>query len=154
MSAPSPAPTPTRDPLPRLMSSAALLVALVALVFSMGGLSTAKSTRKVVYLGKNGKIPAKYLPVVGAAKNAKKLGGATRGKLSVNCPIPNAIDLGTWCLESGPYPIPPKDTGKNNYFYATQACVKAGGWLPSAAELIGAANRAKLQSTIDDSILT
>lgn len=155
MSLPNPASTPARDPLPRLMSSAALLVALIALVFSMGGLAPAKQGgKKVVYLGKNGKIPARLIPIVKSARNAKKLGGATRGKLAVNCPIPNAIDLGTWCLESAPYPIPPKDTGKNDYLYATQACVKAGGWLPSAAQLIGAAPRAKLQSTIDDSILT
>ena len=156
MSSPDPATTPGRDPLPRLLSSAALLVALVALVFSMGGLAPAKKGggQKVVYLGPNGKIPARYLPVVKAAKNATLLGGANRTKLSVNCPIPNAIDLGTWCLESGLYPVPPKDVGKNDYLYATQACVKAGGWLPSAAQLIGAAPRAKLQSTIDDSILT
>lgn len=156
MNPPSPAPMPGRDPLPRLLSSAALLVALIALVFSMGGLAGAKkgsSAGQVVYLNKKGKIPAKYLPPL-TAKNAKKLGGATRGKLSVNCPIPNAVDLGTWCLESGPYPVPPEDIGKNDYLYATQKCVKAGGWLPSAAQLIGAAPRAKLQSTIDDSILT
>jgi hypothetical protein len=156
MNPPNPAPMPARDPFPRLFSAAALLVALIALVFSMGGLAPAKKAKsagKVVYLGKNGKIPARYLPPL-TAKNAKKLGGATRSKLSVNCPIPNAIDLGTWCLESGLYPVPPKDIGKNDYLYATQACVKEGGWLPSAAQLIGAAPRAKLQSTIDDSILT
>lgn len=145
---------PARDPLPRLFSAAALLVALIALVFSMGGLAPAKPGGQYVRLGPNGKIAAKYLPIVKVAKNAKKLGGATRGKLSVACPIPNAIDLGTWCLESGLYPIPPKDVGKNDYLYATQKCVKEGGWLPSAAQLIGAAPRAKLQSTIDDSILT
>lgn len=153
MTSPNPAAS-SPDPLPRLFSAAALLVALIALVFSMGGLAPAKqggSGKRVVYLGKNGKIPAKYLPIV---PGAKKLGGATRDKLSVNCPIANAVDLGTWCLESGPYPIPPKDTGKNDYLYATQACVKAGGWLPTAAQLIGAAPRVKLQSTIDDSILT
>lgn len=145
------------DPIPRLLSSAALLVALISLVFSMGGLAPAQKGHgaggKLVRLNKKGKIPASLLPPV-VAKNAKKLGGASRGKLTVNCPIPNAIDLGTWCLESAPYPVPPKDTGKNNYLYATQACVKAGGWLPSAAQLIGAAKRAKLQSTIDDSIFT
>ncbi|HEX5610401.1 MAG TPA: hypothetical protein VFX45_09965 [Solirubrobacterales bacterium] len=154
MSSPGPAPVPARDPLPRLFSFAALFVALIALVFSMGGLAPAAKKGQVVVLGKGGKIPAKYLPIVKTAKNAKKLGGATREKLSAACPIPNAIDLGTWCLESGLYPVPPKDTGKNDYLYATQACVKAGGWLPSAAQLIGAAPRAKLQSTIDDSILT
>ena len=145
-----------RDPLPRLFSGAALLIALIALVFSMGGTAPAEKGggKRVVYLGKNGKIPAKYLPPAKSARNAKLLGGANREKLSVSCPIPNAIDLGTWCLESGLFPIPPKDTGKNDYLYATQACVKAGGWLPSAAQLIGAAPRAKLQSTIDDSILT
>lgn len=157
MNSPNLASSVSPDPLPRLFSAAALLIALIALVFSMGGLAPAKQgkvTKRVVYLGKNGKIPAKYLPVVNSAKSAKKLGGATRDKLSVNCPIANSVDLGTWCLESGPYPIPPKDTGKNDYLYATQACVKAGGWLPSAAQLIGAAPRVKLQSTIDDSILT
>jgi hypothetical protein len=33
-------------------------------------------------------------------------------------------------------------------------CVEEGGWLPSAAQLIGAAPRAKLQSTIDDNPVT
>jgi len=156
MNSPDPALTPGRDPLPRLLSSAALLVALVALVFSMGGLAPAKNGgggKQIVYLNGKGKIPAKYLPPV-TAKNAKKLGGKTSSQLSVNCPIPNAVDLGTWCLESGTYPVPPKDAGKNDYFYAAQKCVKEGGWLPTAAQLIGAAPRAKLQSTIDDSVLT
>jgi hypothetical protein len=156
MSSPNPSPRPGVDPVPRLLSSAALLVALIALVFSMGGLAPAQkggAGGQLVRLNKKGKIPANLLPPI-VAKNAKKLGGATRSKLTVNCPIANAIDLGTWCLESAPYPVPPKDTGKNDYLYATQACVKAGGWLPSAAQLIGAAKRAKLQSTIDDSVLT
>lgn len=156
MSSHNPAQMPGRDPWPRLMSSAALLVALIALVFSMGGMAPAKKGQggmKVVYLNKKGKIPAKFLPPI-TARNAKKLGGANRQALSVNCPIPNAIDLGTWCLESGLYPVPPKDAGKNDYLYAAQKCVRAGGWLPTAAQLIGAAPRAKLQSTIDDSVLT
>ncbi len=44
--------------------------------------------------------------------------------------------------------------GESNYLYAAQKCVKQGGWLPSAAQLIGAAPRAKLQSTIDDNPVT
>jgi hypothetical protein len=46
------------------------------------------------------------------------------------------------------------EAGENNYFWATQACVKMGGYLPTAAQLIGAANRVKLESTIHDSQLT
>jgi hypothetical protein len=150
-----------RDPVPRLLSTAALLVSLVALVFSMGGLAPAKKGRgggarpfAVVRLDKQGKIPARDLPIVKLARNAKKLGGASRKKLSVACPIPDAVDLGTWCLEAGLFPVPPKDTGRNDYIYAAQKCVKEGGWLPTAAQLIGAAPKVKLASKLDDSNLT
>jgi hypothetical protein len=47
-------------------------------------------------------------------------------------------------------PVENDDVGKNDYFYATQKCVDLGGWLPTAAQLIGAAKRVKLSSTIDD----
>lgn len=145
------------DPASRLLSSAALLVSLVALVFSMGGFAPAKKGGRggaVVRLDKHGKIAAKYLPTVKLAKSAKRLGGATRRDLSVNCPIPDAVNLGTWCMQAGLYPVPPRDTGKNDYIYASQKCVKEGGWLPSAAQLIGAAPKVKLASKIDDSVLT
>ncbi len=84
MSSPDPALTPGRDPLPRLFSGASLLIALIALVFSMGGLAPAKKGggKTVVYLNAKGKIPAKFLPPV-TATNAKKLGGKTSGQLSV-----------------------------------------------------------------------
>lgn len=114
-----------RDPL----SYAALLVALVALVFSL-----------------NGEAPAKPAP----AKSKGKSKGTKTAKLNVKCPISNAVNLGTWCLESSPHTIPTADVGKNNYFYAAQTCVSEGGWLPTAAQLIGAAPVAPLQSTIDD----
>src|SRR5262245_24522478 len=120
-------PTPHRDPLSR----AAIVVALIALLFSMtGGAPASRGVDK--RQGKRGSL----------------------AKLKVGCPIPNAVDLGTWCLESGFFPVPPKDIGKNNYVYAARACVKAGGWLPSAAQLIGASSRAKLASTIDDNFVT
>lgn len=99
----------------------------------MGGLAGAKKGNdagQVVHLNKKGKIPAKFLPPL-TAKNAKKLGGKTASQLTVNCPIPNAIDLGTWCLESGTYPVPPKDAGKNDYLYATSnASRRAAGCRP------------------------
>ena len=137
--APTEGPAGLQDPVARLFSAGALLVALLALVFSMGGSS-----------------PAKQGPAALASKGEKRAPrlGARLAKLRVECPIPNAVDLGTWCLESAPYPVPPQDKGKSNYLYAAQKCVREGGWLPSAAQLIGAAPRAKLQSTIDDNPVT
>jgi hypothetical protein len=168
---------PRPDPVPRLLSAAALLVAVVALVFSMSGLSagqgngkkpkathpaktkTAKTTpkkttktAKVVTLNKNGKIPAKYLPPMTAknAQNAQKLAGATKGTLTIGCPVSGGIDLGSWCLEGSTFKVPQNELGQNNYVWAAQKCVKEGGWLPSAAQLIGAAPEVALKSTIND----
>lgn len=152
---------PRPDPVPRLLSAAALLVAVVALVFSMSGLAASQGkgkpqdrakakAAKVVTLDKKGKIPAKYIPTVALAKNSQKLSGTTKGKLTASCPVSNAIDLGSWCLESSTFKIPQSEVGQNNYVYAAQKCVKEGGWLPSAAQLIGAAPEAALKSTIND----
>jgi hypothetical protein len=88
------------------------------------------------------------------AASTKKAAAANLGKrfakVTANCPISGAIDLGTWCLESSTFRVPTADAGLNNYFYATQQCVKEGGWLPTAAQLIGAAPKVALKSTIDD----
>lgn len=116
---------PRRDP----VSYAALLVALVALVSSLGGQAPAKP-----------EAAARR-----AAALSKKLAA-----LKVQCPISNAVDFGSWCLESTPHAVPAADVGQNDYFYAAQTCAREGGWLPSAAQLIGAAPKAALQSTIDD----
>ena len=126
-------PTPSRfarrgrDPI----AYAALLVALLALVFSMGGEAPAKRE---------------------AARHSHQAKGFSKklAKLKTQCPISNAVNFGSWCLESSPHSIPAEDVGKNNYFYAAQTCAREGGWLPSAAQLIGAAPKAPLQSTIDD----
>lgn len=114
-----------RDPI----SYAALLVALIALVASLGGEAPAKPDA--------------------AQRKAHSL-SRQLAKLRVGCPISNAVRFGSWCLESTPHAIPASDVGKNDYFYAAQACAREGGWLPSAAQLIGAAPKAPLQSTIDD----
>jgi hypothetical protein len=121
---PNPAGRHRRDP----VSYAALFVAMLALVFSLGG-----------------EAPANRKPA-----EASSSGGSKPAKLKVRCPVTNAIDLGTWCLESSPHAIPSTEVGKNNYFYATQTCVEEGGWLPTAAQLIGAAPRVALQSTAND----
>jgi hypothetical protein len=149
------------------LPSPALVIALVALVFSTTGLADA--ARRAVLsavaghpisatphagglllLGKNRKFPAAAIPTV---RNATRIDGKTAEELAGTCP-PATVDLGTWCLDSAPYPLTKADTGKNNYIWASKACAAEGGWLPSATELLGAVDRVKLESTIHDSPLT
>ncbi|HEX3520152.1 MAG TPA: hypothetical protein VHT29_14055 [Solirubrobacteraceae bacterium] len=147
--------------------SPALVVALVALVFSTTGLadaarravlssvaghpiSTQPHAGGVLLLGRNRKFPASAIPTV---HNASRLGGKTAEQISGSCP-PATVDLGSWCLDTAPYPLTNAEAGKNNYIWASKACVAEGGWLPTAAELLGAAERVKLESTIHDSPLT
>jgi hypothetical protein len=144
--------------------SAALVVSLLTFVLSVTGAAQAARTavvnvvskpkaNAVLRLDKHGKFPAKAIPKVASAKNADKLKGKTLNDVTENCD-PQSVDLGTWCLQAALYPLPNSDIGKNNYFYATQACVEAGGFLPTAAQLIGAASHVKLASTIDDALVS
>jgi hypothetical protein len=149
------------------MPSPALIIALIALVLSTTGLADAARHAVVsavaghpisskpragglLLLAKNRKFPAAAIPTV---KNASRIGGKTAEQLAGTCP-PATVDLGSWCLDTAPYPVTNADAGKNNYIYASKACVAEGGWLPTAAQLLGAANRVKLESTIHDSQLT
>jgi hypothetical protein len=149
------------DRLNRVAGIAALIVALLALVLSTTSLAGAAKHRPkakpgaIVRLGRGHKIAAKLLPTVGHAKLADRLGSsrATADDLTVSC-APTTVDFGTWCLDASTFPIPDRDVGRNNYFYASQACIENGGWLPTAAQLVGAAKRVKLSSTIDDNQLT
>jgi hypothetical protein len=141
-----------RDPLPRLLSAAALLVSVVALIFSMNGMAPAERAA-----AKPGKPTAAKKAAARKASKEKaaqhkatvKLNKRIAG-LEANCPVSGAIDMGTWCLEGSTYKVPTSDTGKNNYLYASQKCVEEGGWLPTAAQLIGAAPKVALKSTLDD----
>lgn len=147
--------------------SPATVIALVALVFSTTGLADAARhavlssiaghtvsshphANGLLVLGRNGKFPAAAIPTV---RNASHVGGKTAEQLAGSCP-PQTVDLGTWCLDTAPYPLTNAQAGKNNYVFAAKACEAEGGWLPSAAELLGAADRVKLESTIHDSPLT
>jgi hypothetical protein len=147
--------------------SPALVIALIALVFSMTPLADAarhavnaviaghQVTSKpkpgaLLTLGSNGKFPASAIPTV---KNASRVQGKTAEQLAGSCP-PATVDLQTWCLDTAPYPLSKADVGKNNFIWASKACEAEGGWLPSASELVGAADRVKLESTIHDSQLT
>ncbi len=64
------------------------------------------------------------------------------------------MDLGTFCLLSSIYPVDKEEVGTNSYFFATQKCVELGGYLPTAAQLIGAANRVRLSFTVNYSEVT
>jgi hypothetical protein len=125
------------DPVARLFSAAALAVALIALLLSTDTSSSAKPPAR----------PG------GQSAAIKRLSSRVK-RLKTRCPITNSIGFGSWCLEAAPHHIPPADLGANDYFYATQTCAREGGWLPSAAQLIGAAPKAALQSTIDDNPAT
>jgi hypothetical protein len=143
--------------------SPAMFVALIALVFSTTGLadaarhavvsaidghpiSTTPHPGGVLLLGRNRKFPASAIPTV---KDASRVGGKTAEELAGTCP-PDTVDLGTWCLDSAPYPLTNAQAGENNFIWASKACEAQGGWLPSASELVGAAERVKLESTIHD----
>jgi hypothetical protein len=144
------------------------VISLVALVLSTTGLADAArhavatalfpgaSTKPTAYgilrLNRHKQFPASAIPTVAratTAANASKLGGQPLAQVEGSCP-PTSVDLGSWCLMTAPYPLTTQDVGKNDYRFATQACVAQGGWLPSAGELIGAASRVKLESTILD----
>ena len=144
----------------RHAGTAALAVAVLAMVASLTG--AADAARKaltpsakprpygLLTLGKNKKFPASAIPTVA---RANRLGSLKQVDVEMNCDAVT-VDLGTWCLMTNPYPVPPEDQGKNNYMYATQKCMEEGGYLPTAAQLVGAASRVKLASTIDDDQLT
>jgi hypothetical protein len=148
------------------LPSAPVVIAIIALIFSTTGLadaarhavrhaianmldghhvSTKPYANGILLLSKSRKFPASAIPTV---KNASRVGGMTVAQLSA-CP-PTTADLGTWCLEESPYPLQTQDIGKNNYFWAARTCTEHGGYLPSAAQLIGAANRVKLEGKIHE----
>jgi hypothetical protein len=151
----------------RSSGPAALVVAVIALLVALSGVGAAVTiggskpkgkggkakAGKVVRLGKGGKLPAKVLPKVPRARRADRLGSQSAQDLTGKCAA-TTVDLGSWCLQASPYPVPTEDTGKNDYLYATKACVDEGGWLPTAAQLVGAAARVKLAGTITDSPLS
>lgn len=144
-----------------------MIVALIALVLSTSGLADAArhaavraidghpvSSRPhaggILLLGRNRKFPSAAIPTV---KEASRVGGKSAAQLEGACP-PVTVDLGSWCLDTSTYPLTKADTGKNNFIWASKACEAEGGWLPSASQLLGAAARVKLESTIHDSQLT
>jgi hypothetical protein len=135
---------------PRITASAAwaaLALALAAFVFSGAAESLAKRAlpgpslkpRKygILRLNRKGKYPVSVLP----------------GKVFDHC-SPETVKLGTVCMMTNPYPLEKDDIGRNDYFFATQKCAQLGGYLPTAAQLIGAAPYVKLAGRVDDNEVT
>ncbi len=158
------------DPVPRILSAAALLVAIAALIFSMNGTAPAakspkeKSPSTVAHANSEKKqkesekrrkqTEAKRRQTEKKQAQAQKKQVASLDKrvnrLAASCPVSGAIDLGSWCLEGSTFKVPASEAGQNDFFYAAQKCVAEGGWLPTAAQLIGAAPQAALKSRSDD----
>jgi hypothetical protein len=130
-----------------LVAWSALALALGAFVLSGAGESLAKRAlpgpslkpRKfgVLRLNAKKKFPSSVLPA----------------KVFDRC-SPETVRIGTVCMMTNPYPLEREEIGRNDYFFATQKCAELGGYLPTAAQLIGAAPRVKLAGRIDDNEVT
>ena len=117
------------------------------------GASTKPRPFGLLRLDKHKRFPARAIPKVRSARRADRIGSRGRRQLVGSC-APDTVDLGSWCLMNAPYGVTKDEIGKNNYFFATQKCAELGGWVPTAGQLVGAASRVKLASTIGDSQLT
>jgi len=130
------------------------IAAWVALAFSLGALLLAGAVVSdaakrlpgpslkpkkfgILRLDKKKKFPASVLPA----------------KVFDRC-SPETVKIGTVCMMTGPYPLEKGEIGKNDYFFATQKCAELGGYLPTAAQLIGAAPYVKLAGRVDDNEVT
>lgn len=146
-----------------LVAWSALLLALVAVVLSttsdsdaakpLPGPSLKPRKLGLLRLDRRAKFPASAIPTVRRARNADRVGGRRVRALLDRC-SPETVALGTVCMMSNPYPLEKGDIGKNDYFFATQRCAELGGYLPTAAQLIGAAPRVKLAGRVDDNEVT
>lgn len=125
----------------------ALVLAFTALVFSgpgqsiaakmLPGASTKPKKFGILRLNAKKKFPASVLP----------------NSVFDHC-SPETVKIGTVCMMTSPYPLEKSEIGVNDYFFATQKCASLGGYLPTAAQLIGAAKRVKLAGRVDDNEVT
>jgi hypothetical protein len=130
-----------------LAAWAALILALAAFVFSGAGRSIAANMLPgpslqpkkfgILRLNAKKKFPASVLPK----------------SVFAGC-SPETVKIGTVCMMTNPYPLEKDEIGKADYFFATQKCAGLGGYLPTAAQLIGAAKRVKLAGRVDDNEVT
>lgn len=104
-------------------------------------------------LNDQAKYPASVIPRVREARNATRLGGKKAKAFQDRCGA-ETVQIGTVCMMSNPYPLDETEVGRNDYFFATQRCADLGGYLPTAAQLIGAAPYVKLAGRLDDNEVT
>lgn len=136
---------------------APLVLATLALVGSFTGvgqaarraLRGANGPGAVVRLDRHGRIPAKLLP---RRVNAARLGGAPPSSFRGGCPE-DTTEFDRWCVMNATVELERADIGKNDFAWAAQYCAHLGGYVPSASQLIGVADRIRLASTLDDSAL-
>lgn len=156
-----------------LFAAAAMLLSLCALVLAtvedsqaqrgkgktrakakkLPGASLKPRKLGLLRLNRRAQFPVSVIPKVRRASNADRIGGRRARGLLDSC-NEESVDLGTVCMLSSTYALDKNEVGKNDYFFASQKCVEMGGYLPDATELIGAADRLKLSSTVDDSEVT
>lgn len=138
--------------------SAAVVLAVLALVLAAtagvfaatgtslagGGLraSTTPKARGVLRLDRRADVPVAAIPTVQQARTALRVRGLSAQDATLGCPS-GAADLGTWCLDRGV-------RGVATHAAAARACVHRGGRLPTAGQLIGAAERLSLSGRADD----
>ena len=130
------------------------IVAWIALAFALGAFALSGAVQSFAkrHLPGPSLQPRKF----GLLRlNAKKKFPASvlPSKVFDHC-SPETVRIGTVCMMTNPYPLETGDYGKNNYFFATQKCAELGGYLPTAAQLIGAAPYVKLAGRVDDNEVT
>lgn len=101
----------------------------------------------------NAMYPAKVIPKVKRAADADRLAGKKAASYRDRC-SPQTVKIGTVCMMASPFPLDNTEVGKSDYFFATQRCADFGGYLPTAAQLIGAAPYVKLAGRLDDNEVT
>lgn len=134
-----------------VLGGLALVCASGAVVFSAtdisvgnGGLRATKQPEpnRVLRLGADQRFPAEAIPTVAKADTTSQVGRLTEQRARSACSA-QMVNLGTWCLDRSA-------RGTATYAAASRQCEAVGGYLPTAAELIGAAPRARLSGRIDD----
>lgn len=134
-----------------VLGGLALLCASAAVVFSVADASVGDGgvratgqpePNRVLRLDGDKRFPADAIPTVAKAKTASQVGRLTERRARAACGA-QTVDLGTWCLDKGA-------RGVATYAAAGRQCEAVGGYLPTAAELIGAASRVRLSGRLDD----
>ncbi|MGH2958381.1 MAG: hypothetical protein ACRDKE_02160 [Solirubrobacterales bacterium] len=109
----------------KLRTNAVTNAKIRAATISGSRLAANTLTDREVNMAKLGKISK-----AATADNASKVDSKDASQLLVKCPT-GTVDLGSACSESGA-------RAAVSGYAATQSCTAAGGYLPRAAELVGA----------------